>query len=129
MEHFVLYDGECNFCSGSVQFIIKRDSKSVFKFAPLKGETGKRLLAVYGLSQDSDSFVLIAGERAYVKSTAALRIAKELRGLWKLSYLLIIIPRPLRDFFYDKFAANRYRWFGNNECRLPSPKERKRFYF
>lgn len=128
IKQIILFDGECNFCDRSVQFIIKRDPQAVFNFASLQSETGKELLASHLIPEDNDSIVLISGERAYQKSTATLQIAKQLKGLWKLCYIFIILPRPIRDFFYDKFAKNRYKWFGRKDnCAIPSPEIRKRF--
>ncbi|MBE4910221.1 thiol-disulfide oxidoreductase DCC family protein [Bacillus luteolus] len=128
MRRIILFDGECNFCDQSVQFIIKRDPKGDFKFASLQSETGKELLSKYNASKSIDSIILIEDGHCYYKSSAALRICKKLKGAWKLLYLFIILPRPLRDFFYDIIARNRYKWFGKNEsCRIPSPEERKRF--
>ncbi|GGN62144.1 thiol-disulfide oxidoreductase DCC family protein [Oceanobacillus indicireducens] len=128
MNNIILFDGDCHFCDASVQFIIKRDQKAVFSFASLQSETGKQLLAAYELSGNIDSMVLIADGKAHLKSSAALRIAKELSGIWKLAYALIIMPRPVRDLFYDVVARNRYKWFGKKEsCAIPSPEVRKRF--
>lgn len=122
----MLFDGECNFCDRSVQFIIKRDPKAVF--ASLQSETGKELLKKHQVDEDMDSLVLIEYDRTYVQSSAALRICKHLKGVWKVPYVLLLVPKPLRDFIYNNIAKNRYKWFGKNEnCRLPSPDERKRF--
>ena len=128
MNNIILFDGECNFCDASVQFIIKRDPKAVFSFASLQSEIGKQLLAAYELSDNIDSMVLISDERSHLKSSAALRIAKGLSGIWKLAYIFIIVPRPIRNLFYDFLARNRYKWFGKkNSCAVPSPDVRKRF--
>lgn len=128
MPNVVLFDGECHFCDQSVQFIIKRDPNAIFTFASLQSETGKQLRSTYNIPETIDSMILIADKSAYTKSSAALRIAGKLKGLWKLCYALILVPRPLRDFFYDKIAANRYKWFGKKEsCELPSPAIRARF--
>ncbi|MGG0717802.1 thiol-disulfide oxidoreductase DCC family protein [Robertmurraya massiliosenegalensis] len=128
MGRTILFDGECNFCDQSVQFIIKRDPDGVFKFASLQSDIGKKLLNNYNASSEIDSFVLIEGEQCYFKSSAALRVCKNLKGAWKLLYFLLVIPKPLRDFFYGMIAKNRYKWFGKKDsCMLPSPEERKRF--
>lgn len=128
MERIILFDGECNFCNQSVQFIIKRDPKGHFKFTSLQNEIGKELLRTYNAPVDMDSFVLIEGNKCYFQSSAALRVCKNLKGAWKLAYLLLIVPKPLRDTFYGIMAKNRYKWFGKREsCMIPSPKERKRF--
>lgn len=129
MKSIVLFDGVCNFCNSSVQFIIKRDPSAHFLFTSLQSEKGQELVQQYDIPSDVDSLVIITNERAYIKSSAALRIAKKLDGLWRLSFLFIVVPRPIRDAFYDFFAKNRYRWFGKTDeaCMLPSPEQRKRF--
>ncbi|WP_019152882.1 thiol-disulfide oxidoreductase DCC family protein [Robertmurraya massiliosenegalensis] len=128
MERIILFDGECNLCDQSVQFIIKRDPDGVFTFASLQSDIGKMLLNKCNVSSEIDSFVLIEGERYYVKSSAALRVCKNITGAWKLLYALVVIPKPLRDFFYGMIAKNRYKWFGKkDQCLLPSPDVRKRF--
>ena len=128
MVQIVLFDGDCNFCDKSVQFIIKRDPEGFYKFASLQSEIGQQLLKQHGISADLDSFILMTDEKWYTKSSAALHVCKNLTGLWKTFYLLFIIPRPIRDFFYHIIAKNRYKWFGKKDhCILPSPEIRKRF--
>ncbi len=128
MERIVLFDGVCNLCNHSVQFIIKRDVSRKFKFASLQGETGNRIITKYGLAPDLNSFVLIENDKVYMKSTAALRVCRELKGAWKLFAILMIIPTNSRDYIYDIIAKNRYTWFGKkNSCMLPSPELKKRF--
>ncbi|MBU5266619.1 thiol-disulfide oxidoreductase DCC family protein [Virgibacillus proomii] len=129
MDKIILFDGICNFCDRSVQFILKRDKQEQFLFASLQGDVGQQqLLKKYQIPTNMNSFVLLDGEKYYVKSTAALRICKELVGAWKLLYGLIIIPRPIRDFVYQFIAKHRYQWFGQKKsCRLPSAMTRKRF--
>ncbi len=129
MKRVILFDGECNFCDASVQFIIKRDPYEYFQFAALKSETGEELAKEYHIPGDVDSMVLIENGKTYMKSGAALRIAKKLDGLWHLAFLFILVPAPIRDAVYDFVARNRYKWFGKKEeaCMLPSPSERKRF--
>lgn len=129
MKHIVLFDGECHFCDASVQFIIKRDRAAFFQFASLQSAIGQQLRQQHHISDDIDSIVLIEHQKAYTQSTAALHIAKKLDGLWKLAFLIICIPRPIRDKIYTIIAKNRYRWFGKKEqsCTLPPPSIRKRF--
>lgn len=128
MTNIILFDGECRFCDKSVQFIMKRDPHGHFKFASLQSEVGIELLSKYGIPTNVDSFVLIENNTYYVKSSAALRVCKKLKGAWKFLYVLLLVPVPLRDFFYQIIAKNRYKWFGKKEsCLLPSPEERKRF--
>ncbi|MED3561898.1 thiol-disulfide oxidoreductase DCC family protein [Bacillus xiapuensis] len=128
MERIVLFDGVCNLCNHSVQFIIKRDPSVIFKFASLQGERGKRIVSDYGLPADLESLILIENEKAYRKSTAALRICGKLHGPWKLFVILMIIPPIIRDYIYEIIAKNRYKWFGlKNSCMLPSPSLKNRF--
>ncbi|MDQ0243488.1 putative DCC family thiol-disulfide oxidoreductase YuxK [Bacillus fengqiuensis] len=129
MERIILFDGVCNFCDGAVQFIIKRDPKAHFSFASLQSKSGQDLLTKWDLPTDTfNSMVYAKGNRIYTKSTAALKIARELKGGWPLLYALILIPKPIRDIVYDLIAKNRYKWFGQkDECMVPSPDVRKRF--
>ncbi|WP_342507210.1 DCC1-like thiol-disulfide oxidoreductase family protein [Sporosarcina sp. FSL K6-2383] len=129
MKRIVLFDGDCNFCDSSVQFIIKRDPAAHFLFTSLQSDKGVELVKQYNIPADVDSLVLIAKGRAYTKSSAALHIAKKLDGLWHLSFLFILVPRKIRDGVYDYVAKNRYKWFGKKEdaCMLPPPEMRKRF--
>ena len=128
MRRIILFDGECNFCDASVQFILKRDRNAVFQFTSLQGDVGQGLLAQFGVPADLTTLVLIEGEHAYTKSTAALKIAKQLDGLWKLGYIAIVIPKPLSDSVYSYIAKNRYKWFGKKEaCMLPTAEQRNRF--
>ena len=125
----VLFDGVCNFCNASVNFILQRDPHQVFRFASLQSEAGRQLIEEAGLKDhDLDSMVLIEGDRVSVKSTAALRSARRLPGLWPLTGLLLLIPRAIRDWGYDAFAARRYGWFGKQEsCMVPTAEMRSRF--
>lgn len=128
MNGIILFDGECNFCNSSVQFIIKRDKKAHFTFASLQSEIGKTYRKQFGIPEDVDSLILIEGEHCYIKSSAALRICKKLDGGWKLFSTFLLIPPPLRNVCYDIMAKNRYKWFGKQEsCMLPTPEMKKRF--
>ena len=129
MSAIILFDGVCNFCNGSVNFIIARDPESYFKFAPLQSDVGARLLSENGVDRiETDSVVLIEDGRVYTHSTAALRIARRLTGAWSWFYYLVYVPRFLRDGAYKLFARYRYALFGQkDECMLPSPEIRARF--
>ncbi|KMY50297.1 thiol-disulfide oxidoreductase DCC family protein [Peribacillus loiseleuriae] len=128
MKGIVLFDGECNFCDKSVQFIIKRDPKGYYNFASIQSTLGQDLLKKYNLDSNMDSFVLIEHNKAYEKSAAALRITKNLRWCWKFLYPLILVPVPFRNWIYGVIAKNRYKWFGKkDQCVIPSPEIRKRF--
>lgn len=129
MSAIVLFDGVCNFCNGSVNFIIERDREGYFKFAPLQSEIGEQYLDKSGINRKvTDSVVLIENGRVFTHSTAALKIAQKLDGFWSWFYALIIIPKPVRDFFYKLFAKYRYRLFGKQDaCMMPTPDVRQRF--
>ncbi|MFV0389074.1 MAG: thiol-disulfide oxidoreductase DCC family protein [Pyrinomonadaceae bacterium] len=128
-QALVLFDGVCNFCNGSVNFIIARDPKAYFSFAPLQSETAIEILGNLEFdSKQTDSIVLIENGKVFVYSTAALRIAKKLSGGWKLFYAFVVLPKPVRDYFYRAFAKNRYKFFGKKEqCMIPTPEARARF--
>lgn len=130
----VLFDGVCNLCQASVNFVLDRDPRAYFRFASLQSQRGAELLLAHGLQpvaegRDPDSIILIEDGKLYEHSTAALRIARRLSSLWPLLYYLFIwVPRPLRDLVYRFIARNRYRWFGRTEaCRLPTPALKARF--
>ena len=125
----LLFDGVCNLCNSAVQFVIKRDKKKKFLYTSLQSKTGQKLLLKYGLNlSDFDSFILIENEKYFTKSTAALKVAKGLGGIWSMLYIFIIIPKFSRNAIYDFIAQNRYKWFGKrDECMLPSPEFKDRF--
>lgn len=129
MKRIVLFDGDCNFCDSSVQFIIKRDPAAHFLFTSLQSDKGVELTQQYAIPEDVDSLVLIENGKAFTRSSAALRIAKKLDGLWHLLFLFILVPHKIRDVVYNFVAKNRYKWFGKKEdaCMLPPPEIRKRF--
>jgi predicted DCC family thiol-disulfide oxidoreductase YuxK len=126
----VLFDGVCNLCNASVSFIIDRDPAGRFRFAALQSEAGRELLERHGrpVTATPESVVLVEAGRVYEQSTAALRIARRLKGGWKLLYAFALVPRPLRDLVYRWIARNRYRSFGREEaCRRPTPELERRF--
>lgn len=124
-----LYDGLCGLCNRSVQFILRHDRRGRFRFAALQSDAGQQLLREYGLPTDSmDTFVMIEGGRAFRKSRAVLRVLRRLDAPWPIFWPLVVIPRPISDFFYDRVAKNRYRMFGKlDACMLPPPEVRSRF--
>ncbi len=125
----VLFDGGCNLCSGSARFIINRDPSGIFRFAPLQSETGKKLLSKFDLPNDKlDSIILVENGEYYLKSTAVLRILQRLGSLWELFYIFIWVPTPIRDYFYDIVAKNRYKWHRNRaQSMVPSEDFKSRF--
>ena len=125
----ILFDGVCNLCNGAVNFVIKRDPGNVFKFTPLQEKQGVLLLKKHAIdAQKLDSIVLVENKKVYTKSSAALRIARKLSGLWPLFFVLLIIPSFIRDGVYDFIAKNRYKWFGKKkQCMIPTPGLREKF--
>ena len=129
-QPIIFFDGVCNLCNSAVNFIIDRDKRKQFYFASLQSEQAKSVLKEYGEEvKKLDTIIYKDSEnRLYTKSSAALRIAKNLNAGWPLLYFFIILPKPLRDAIYDFIAARRYAWFGKREtCRLPDPELKERF--
>ncbi|NND88775.1 MAG: thiol-disulfide oxidoreductase DCC family protein, partial [Flavobacteriaceae bacterium] len=116
-EHkIILFDGVCNLCNSSVLFVIKRDPKNHFRFAALQSEIGKKLLTKHQIDpENTDSIVFIEDERVFVKSTAALRIARHLSGAWPIISVFFLVPKFIRNWIYDLIAKNRYRWYGKKD--------------
>lgn len=126
----ILFDGVCNFCNATINFLIDRDSKGIFKFAALQSESGQEILEQHQIKvlTEADSVVLEKDGKIYQKSDAALEIARHMDGLWKLLYAFKIVPRFFRDAIYDLVAKNRYKLMGKRDsCRLPTPELRARF--
>lgn len=125
----ILFDGVCNLCNSSVNFIIDHDRKNIFRFASLQSDSGQVLLKKFGLNNVSfDSIILIDKEKYFTRSSAVLKIAKDFPGFWKLLYIFNIIPPAIRDLLYDIIAENRYKWFGKKDsCRVPTPELKEKF--
>lgn len=144
----LFFDGVCGLCNRFVDFMLRSDSQHRFRYAPLQGETARRLLGVDGdasgrgpgsneagvhqvsgrEADDPRSFIFLDKDRHFDQSNAVLHALIRLGGAWRLTAVLYVFPRPLRDFIYRIVARNRYRWFGRREaCRLPTPEERDRF--
>ena len=125
----ILFDGVCNLCNGFVQFILLRDRKNSFLFGSLQSPKVVEMLLPYQYSADNlSTVVLIENNKLYTKSTAALRIARQLGAAWPLLYGLIIFPPFIRDSLYDAIARNRYRFFGRRDaCMIPTPKWKAKF--
>lgn len=112
----IIYDGYCNLCNGAVNFVIKHDRKSKFRFASLQSEQGMSILSGHSINkQNTDSIVYVDEKGIYLRSTAVFRILKKLGGGWQLLYAFIIIPPCLRDPLYDLVARHRHRWFGRKD--------------
>lgn len=128
-QQIILFDGVCNFCNFWVNFIIDRDKKDIFKFAALQSKKGFELLECFQMDSSSlDTFVLIEGENVYTKSTAAFKIVRNLKGIWKYLYFMILIPKSIRDYIYTFIAKKRYKFFGKSDvCRIPTEREKRKF--
>ena len=125
----ILFDGICNLCSSSVQFIIRHDKKDQFLFGSLQGAAGQAYLKKFSLpANEFNSFMLVEDEKLYTRSAAALRVLKHLGRGWQLLYGLMIVPPFIRDGIYNLLARNRYKWFGKKEaCWLPTPALKAKF--
>ncbi|WP_456424654.1 thiol-disulfide oxidoreductase DCC family protein [Lutibacter sp.] len=125
----ILFDGVCNLCNSSVNFIIKHDTKEQFLFASLQSDAAKEILLQFSTKKLTvDSIMLIEGKNIYEKSSAILQISKHLNSGYKVLYGFIIIPKFIRDWVYDIIAKNRYKWFGKKEkCMIPTPEIKNRF--
>tara|TARA_B100000212_G_scaffold102299_1_gene75427 strand:- start:2678 stop:3076 length:399 start_codon:yes stop_codon:yes gene_type:complete len=125
-ERVILFDGICGLCNAWVDFILRCKRGKTFKFATLQGNFAQN--RVPKAVESLDSVVLISGDRIFYKSSAAIRILRDLGGFWKLSAFFLVIPSFLRDAIYDLVAFNRYRLFGKREsCRIPTAEERECF--
>ncbi len=121
----IFFDGYCGLCNRSVDFLIKRDKKKIFRYAPLQSDVAKKFL---GTLPDISTFILFENGKIYYRSDAAIRAVSRLGGFYKTAFLLRIFPKFLRDAVYNFIAKNRYRWFGKSEsCRVPSKEERELF--
>lgn len=124
----LLFDGVCNLCVGSVQFIIKNEKQAILQFASLQSEFGQSQREKHQIPNEIDSLILIDNNRVYYYSSAALRITKYMGKLWPILQILLIIPPFLRNILYKWIAKNRYRWFGEKEmCWIPTLELNKRF--
>lgn len=129
-KKIILFDGVCNLCEASVQFVIKYDKKDVFRFVALQSDLGKEIIKHIGLdNKNIDSVVLYEpGIAYYYKSTAALEIAKNLGGFFHLGTIFRLIPNGLRNLLYDYVARNRYQWYGKKEsCLIPTTQIQSKF--
>ena len=129
-KKIVLFDGVCNLCNSTIQRIIKRDEKDVFRFAALQSEMGKKLVGERNIdTKKVDSIILVEpGVAYYVKSTAALKIGRHLKGYRTISAVLNLIPSGLRNIVYDFVARNRYKWYGKrDQCMVPTPELKAKF--
>jgi len=125
----IVFDGVCNFCNAFVNFVLDRDSHGLFKFGMLQSPPAQKILKQFQLSTDDyATFLLIEQGKLFTQSTAALKILRHLGMPWSLLGGFMIIPRQIRDPFYNFVARHRYQWMGKSDtCRVPTEKDRKRF--
>lgn len=128
-KKIILFDGVCNLCDNTVQYIIKKDKKDIFRFVSLQSDLGLEIQKYLGIAnRNIDSIVLYIPNKAYyIKSEAAIEIAKEL-PLLNWLFIFKIVPTALRNVIYDYIAKNRYRWYGQKDnCMLPTPEVKEKF--
>lgn len=125
----ILFDGVCNLCNASVQWVLKHDHKNLFHFAALQSEYGALVLKRFGLEPGALDTVVLADEtRVFTQSDAAIEVARRLGGFWALIVVFKVVPRPIRNAVYRWVSSNRYRWFGRQEkCLLPRPEWKDKF--
>lgn len=124
----ILFDGVCNLCNGTVDFLLKRDRKKQFRFASIQSEAAQLLFRKFQIPAETDSVILIKSNKVYFESDSAIEIAGMLSFPWKMVAVFRIIPKKMRDNIYRRIAKNRYRWFGKRDiCRIPAPMEKDSF--
>ena len=128
-HRIIVFDGVCNFCNVSVDFVIARDPQKKYKFGTLQSDAGQAILRKCHLNtQDFETFLYIEKGHVFTRSTAALKVVRGLTGLWPMLYVFMVIPCALRDGVYQFIARRRYRWMGKREsCRIPDSTEQARF--
>jgi predicted DCC family thiol-disulfide oxidoreductase YuxK len=126
----LFFDGVCNLCNRTVQFIIRNDKRKIFRFAPLQSERGEELLSRIEREQGKrpESVILLYKDKYYMRSSAVLKVAGLLGGKMLLLMPGYILPAFIRDAIYDAVAGRRYKWFGRqDECMIPTPELKARF--
>jgi len=128
-QQIIIFDGICDFCNGSVNFIIKRDHKNVFVFTPMQSKAAEELLEQHQFEDFGfDTFVLIKDDVCFYRTDAALEIIQDLSGYWYLLKVFKLLPRVFRDFFYKLLARHRYQLFGKKpQCMIPTPALKSKF--
>lgn len=129
-KKLVLFDGVCNLCDASVQYIIKHDKKDLFRFTALQGELGEQILKKFNIDRTKTDSILLYSEEQGIsyKSTAALKIASKLGFPINLMSIFLIVPAFIRNWVYDYIAKNRYKWYGKkDECMIPTPELKSKF--
>jgi predicted DCC family thiol-disulfide oxidoreductase YuxK len=128
LQPILLFDGECGFCNKSIQFFLERERKKVVHFASLQSDTGKILRKYFEIGDKVDSVILIKDHSAFIKSCAALRMTRYMKGLWPMMMVFVMIPPFIRNIGYDFIAKRRMKWFGRIEnCALLQKEDKVRF--
>jgi predicted DCC family thiol-disulfide oxidoreductase YuxK len=129
VERILFFDGVCNLCNGTVQWILRHDKAQQIQFAALQSDAAKHKLEPLGIDNTKlESMVFLEDGVAYSRSTGVLRLARALGAPYSWAYVLMVLPQGVRDFFYRILAKNRYRWFGQREsCMMPTPELKRRF--
>jgi predicted DCC family thiol-disulfide oxidoreductase YuxK len=124
----IFFDGSCGLCNRSVKFIMRKEKNDQLFFSPLQSDFAKGILEEYKVEADADSMMLLEKGKIYLRSSAALRSTKYLKGLWPLSQVFLIVPKFIRDAVYNFIARNRISWFGKaDHCEMMTPELRRRF--
>ena len=129
-KKIILFDGVCNLCDATVQFIIKKDKNDIFRFVAIQSDLGQQIIKHIGVdTTKTDSILLYESGRAYYyKAEAALKIAKELGGIYAVLGLFTVLPKSLSNLVYDYIARNRYKWYGKKDaCMIPTPAMKAKF--
>lgn len=129
-KKIILFDGVCNLCDATVQYLIKRDNKDVFRFVALQSDLGEKIINYLGIDRsETDSIILYEpGKAYYYKAEAAIKIAGAIGGIYKLMNVFFILPKGLNNMVYDYVAKNRYKWYGKKtECMIPTPEMKAKF--
>lgn len=129
-KKIILFDGVCNLCNTSINYVIDHDKQDVFRFVSLQSALGETIQEYLDIKNKSlDTIILyVPDETYYIKSTAAIKVMSEFLGFWKLTQMFLILPAPIRDLVYNYIAKNRYKWYGKQEhCRIPTPELKAKF--
>lgn len=130
-QHIILFDGICNLCNGSVQFILRHETAPIFRFASIQSEMGKHLLRWCRLPDDfKEAVIYIENGSLHLASTAALKIGQRLKAPWfVVAAAGLLVPKVIRDWVYRQIAVHRYQWFGKRDvCMVPTKEWQARFY-
>jgi len=125
----ILFDGVCNLCNGSVNWIIRHDKQNQFKFSSLQSEYGQNKVKELLLQENYMNTVILEDNgKIYLRSEAVIQVLKQLGGIYSISQLFYLVPTFIRDFFYKIVASNRYKWFGKKEsCLIPTTELKSKF--